>query len=77
MSKVKHTERLFSIWPSLLRMSLLTSMIPDFVHADRISWSEMFIGRPVTTLLWVSDLAYSVSTDQYHCPIGVILFLVF
>ena len=76
MLKVRHTEILFSIWPSLLRMSLLTSMIPDFVHADRISWSEMFIERPVITpLLWVSDFAYSVSTD--HCPMGVRLFLVF
>ena len=49
-------------------MSLLTSVIPDCLHADRISWSEMSIGRPVITpLLWVSDFAYSVSTD--HCEI--------
>ena len=74
MLKVRHTERLFPIWPSLLRMSLLTSVIPDCLHAaDRISWSEMSIGRPVITpLLWVSDFAYSVSND--HCPKCEIVF---
>ena len=43
------------------------------MHADRISWSEMSIGRPVITpLLWVSESAYSVSTD--HCPKCEIVF---
>ena len=76
MLKVKHSERLFSSFPSRLRMRRLTSVTPCFFRVVNISLSVMSISIPVITpLLWVSDLAKSVVTVHWSSRVIVFSFL--